>query len=132
MSLFYAEVVSRKSCGICLFCQTIECAKQSGIAGLQRMAGQRVTQLVLLVFIFWIVIYLAPVLLKVDSAIHRTNHNTLQRCMIQVFKFGDPLDPFLKDLGVHCKILGVQLINIQELIFDLLSLNCCYSTLSDF
>ena len=38
-----------------------------------------------------------------------------QRC-IQVFKFGGPLDPFLKNLGVHCKILGVQLINIQELI----------------
>ena len=42
----------------------------------------------------------------------------VQRC-IQVFKFGGPLDPFLKNLGVHCKILGVQLINIQELIFDL-------------
>ena len=41
-------------------------------------------------------------------------HTTKQRC-IQVFKFGGPLDPFLKNLGV-------QLINIQELIFDLLPL----------
>ena len=50
-----------------------------------------------------------------------------QRCIL-VFKFGGPLDPFLKNLGVHCKILGVQLINIQELICNLLPLNCCCST----
>ena len=47
------------------------------------------------------------------------NYQLIQRC-IQVFKFGGPLDPFLKNLGVHCKILGVQLINIQELIYCLL------------
>ena len=66
-----------------------------------------------------------------DHHQHHQHQETVQRC-IQVFKFGGPLDPFLKNLGVHCKILGVQLINIQELIFDLLSLNCCSSTLSDF
>ena len=37
------------------------------------------------------------------------------------FEFGRPLNPFLKNLGIHCKILGVQQINIQEFIFDLLS-----------
>ena len=36
-----------------------------------------------------------------------------QRC-IQVFKLWGPLDPFLKNLGVHCKVLGVQLIYRQQ------------------
>ena len=33
---------------------------------------------------------------------------------IQVFKLWGPLDPFLKNLGVQCKVLGVQLIYSQQ------------------
>ena len=43
----------------------------------------------------------------------------IQRC-IQVFKFVGPLDPLLKNLGVHCKVLVVQLIYSQQ---DLLIFN---------
>ena len=62
-----------------------------------------------------------------DLAVIHLNFLQINNCVakqryIQVFKFGGLLDSFLKDLGIHCKILGVQLINIQELIFDLLPL----------
>ena len=41
-----------------------------------------------------------------------------QRC-IQVFKFGGPLDPLLKNLGVHFQVLGVQLIYSTRLIINI-------------
>ena len=49
-----------------------------------------ITQLVLVVFICWIVIYLAPVVLKVDNAIYRTNDYTLESAVGSAITY--PLD----------------------------------------
>ena len=49
----------------------------------------------------------------VDYHCASMNHVSVQKC-IQVFKLWGPLDPFLKKLGVHCYVLGVQLIYSQQ------------------
>ena len=49
-----------------------------------------ISQLVLVVFICWMVIYLAPVVLKVDNAIYRTNHYTLESAVGSAITY--PLD----------------------------------------